>query len=110
MELQIVSITGVNTDELQVCKWNAALSKGYSTMSPVRSPMMASIDDVINWFNNNPQHKQAFVKDGCVCVYVHIIANQDTCLDGYCAVRGEIVSTDEAYAWDYKDGKWIPWS
>lgn len=110
MELQIVSITGVNTDELQVCKWNAALSKGYSTMMPVVSPIMASYKDVIDWFNTNKQHRQAFINDGCVCIYVHIIANQDTVIDGYCAKRGEIISTDEAYGWDYKDGKWIPWS
>ena len=110
MRIQVVSTTGINTDGLQVCKYNSALSHGYNTMSPVTSPMMATAKDVIDWFNNNKEHKQSFIKYGCVCIYSHIIANQDTVINGYCAIKGEVISTDEAFGWNYIDGKWVPWS
>lgn len=110
MEIQIVSITGINTDVLPVCSFNSAMSKGYSTMSPVQSPMMSSVREVMDWFNTSNDVKPSFVKEGYVCIYVHIIANQDTCIDGYNAIKGEVISTDEAAGWDYINNKWVPWS
>ncbi len=111
MQIIVSKTVGVDCSNLPKEENNSKVSKGYSTMHPVQSPIMASSDLVIDWFNTNKYYQDLFKSTGHVCIYVHYIANEEHVFDtGYKASEGEILSTDEAYGWDWKNNKWVPWS
>jgi len=85
----------------------------YSTMHPVQSPYFRTWNEVCNWYNSqNKEVKDKFIRRGKMCIYVHGVdlIGRDNTTNGkvyYTTIEGEIISTDEAYMWDFAEKQWV---
>ena len=111
MNICIINIKGVDCSCLSQEIHNPKISIGYSTMYPVKSPILPDQQSVVEWFNHaSNEIKRQFQLNGCLCIYEHVIANQVVTLShGYQAQKGEILSTDESWGFDWTPRGWKAW-
>lgn len=111
MEICIVRSEGIDCTYLSQEINNHSISIGYSTMHPVMSPILPNQQMVVDWFNQSSDEiKRQFRLNGCFCIYEQVIANEAmTMSHGYKAEKGEILSTDESWGFDWTHEGWKAW-
>lgn len=82
--------------------------KVYSTMNPIQSPYFLTYEEIILWFNSLPfMDRMKFTEKDHLFIYSHYVNLHDQVLPhGYKAKAGEILSTDEAYVYQFSTKKW----